>query len=166
MTLEAARVAALADARAEADAIRRTTEERTAELLAEARAEASALIERRRAAAERLAEREGRQRLADARAESRAIVLRAQRRVLAGATAAAHAAARKLVSDPGYERLIGRLSAEARERLASIGAAEIIAAPGGGVVARAGSCEIDYSLDAQVERCLAAMPGELERLWR
>jgi vacuolar-type H+-ATPase subunit E/Vma4 len=166
VTLEAALAAALADARAEADAIRRLAEERTAELLAEARAEAATLVDRRHAEAQRLAERERMERLAEARAEARATILRAQRMVQTGAMTAAHAAARRITSTPGYERLIERLSAEARERLSSVGATEIIAAPGGGVVARAGSCEIDYSLDAQVERCLWDMQGEIERLWR
>jgi len=165
-TLAAARAAALADARAEADAIHGSATARASALLTATHAEASALVEHRRAAAERIAERERRERLAEARGEARAIVLRAQRTVFDAARTAAHAAARELTSDPGYRRLLARLSAEARERLASAGTAEIVAAPGGGVIAHAGSREIDYSLAAQVERCLEAMSGELEQLWR
>jgi len=166
VTLAVARAAALADAHAEAEVIRRAATERAADLLVAARTEADALVARRRADAERLAEREQRERLAQARAQARWIVLHAQRAVLAAAASAAHTAARELVRDPGYERLLARLSAEARERLAPTGTTEIVPAPGGGVIARAGSREIDYSLDTQVERCLEAMAGELQRLWR
>jgi vacuolar-type H+-ATPase subunit E/Vma4 len=166
VTLDAARTAALADARAAAGVIDRDAAQRSEALLSAARAEAAALLQRRRAAAERLAERERRQRLAEARGEARAIVLRSQQTVFEAVRTAAHAAARELVEHPGYQQLFWRLSADARERLAPAGVAEILAAPGGGVIARVGSREIDYSLDAQVERCLETMSGELARLWR
>ncbi len=166
VTLAVARTAALADARAAAAVIDRDAAQRCEVMLSAARAEAAALLQRRRAAAERLAERERRQRLAEARAEARAIVLRSQQTVFEAVRTAAHAAARELLHDPGYQQLLGRLSADARKRLAPAGIAEILAAPGGGVIARAGSREIDYSLDAQVERCLGTMSGELARLWR
>jgi vacuolar-type H+-ATPase subunit E/Vma4 len=166
VTLDVAQAAALADARAQARAIRRSAAERADALIAAAHAEASALVRQRRAVAERLAEHERRERLAEARAEARTIVLRAQRTVFEAARTAAHAAAHELASDPGYRRLLAGLSAEARERLAAVGPVEVRSASGGGVIARAGSCQIDYSLAAQVERCLEAMSGELERLWR
>ena len=104
--------------------------------------------------------------LASARSEARAIVLRAQQTVVADATTAAHTAAQRLVSAPRYALLVDRLATEARERLAGGGPVEIRSAPGGGIVARAGSREIDYSLDAQVDRCLAALAGEIDRLWQ
>ena len=166
MTLPAVRNAALAVAGAEADGLRKEATARAVRLVGAARVEAASLVKERRAAAELLATRERRARVAAARAEARAIVLGAQQSVLAGASSAAHAAARELVSDPRYEHLIERLSGEVRERLGPIGTVEVTAAPGGGLLARAGNCEIDYSLDAQVDRCLEALAGELERLWR
>jgi vacuolar-type H+-ATPase subunit E/Vma4 len=166
MTLVAVQDAALEAARADADALLSSAAERAGALLAAARSEALAMVDARSAAAERLADQERQARLAVARAEARSIVLRAQRSVLAGATAEAHAAARRLVSDPRYEPLIKRLTVEAHERLSPAGTVAIVAAPGGGLLARAGSREIDYSLDAQVDRSLETLSGELERLWQ
>jgi len=165
VTLAAVQSAALRDAEEEADAIRRAAQERAQRLLAEARAEADALVAQRRAAAQRLAEREERELLAQARAAARTVVLQAQRVILDEATTAARAAVRSLVDDGRYPRLIERVAAEARARLAGAGTVEVAAASGGGIVARAGSLQLDYSLDAQTDRCLQAMASELERLW-
>ena len=93
-------------------------------------------------------------------------MLRAQRSVLVDARPAVHVAVRPLIDDPRYDRLLERLAADARERLAPVGPVQITALPEGGLVARAGSREIDYSLDAQPDRCLRAMASELGRLWR
>jgi vacuolar-type H+-ATPase subunit E/Vma4 len=163
--LAAVQSAALRGAEEEADAILRAAHERAERLLAEARAEADALIAQRRAAALRLAEREERERLARARAAARTVVLEAQRVILDEATTAARATVRSLVDDGRYQRLIERVSADARARLAGAGTVEVAAASEGGIVARAGSLQLDYSLDAQTDRCLQAMAGELERLW-
>jgi vacuolar-type H+-ATPase subunit E/Vma4 len=108
-----------------------------------------------------------RERLAEARSEARRIVLRARQEVLADASRAAHMAARELVSEPAYAELMTALTAEVKERLATPAErVSVAAAPDGGLLARAGSHEIDYSLDSQVDRCMQAMSGELERLWR
>jgi len=157
--------AALAAARADAQVLLSAARARAAALLAAARVEGAALLDERRAAAGRLADLERQMTLAAARGEARAIVLGAQQSVLADATTAAHSAARRLVSGPRYGRLVERLTADARERLENLGPVQIVAAPGGGVLARAGSREIDYSLDVQVDRWLEALPEALERLW-
>lgn len=166
MTLVVVADAALADAQAGAEALRRAATERAGALICAAHAEARAFVDQRRAGAQRLADLERQARLAAARAEARATVLGARQAVLAEATTAAHAAAHDIVSGPRYEEMFERLSAEAHERLSSSGTVRIVAAPAGGLVARAGSHEIDYSLDAQVDRWLAALPSELERLWQ
>ncbi len=166
VTLAAVQDAALGSASTAADAARRAGQARVERIIAEAGVEASAVVARRRDEAQRLADAEARERIAWARAEARAIVLRAQRTLLAEATAAARAAARRLVDDPRYESLLERLAADARARLPAAGPVQIVTAPSGGLVARAGSREIDYSLDAQVERALDALAGELDRLWR
>ena len=150
----------------EAEAIRRAGDGRAEQIIAQAREEADALIERRCAAAERLAELETRDRLADGRARARGTVLRAQQSVLSEARASAHARVRDMVGDPRLERLLERLAGDARERLAPAGPVEIAPAADGGFVARAGTREIDCSLRAQVDRFLDAMADELERLWR
>ena len=166
MTLAAVGEAALAAATAEAEALRAAAQSRAEQLLAAAHAEAAARLAQRRALAERLADAEEREQLARARAEARAVVLRAQESVLIEATEAAHRAARRLTADPRYEVVDRRLAAEARDRLSPWGQVQIVSCPEGGFVARAGSRQIDDSLDAQVDRCLEAMAGEMEALWR
>jgi vacuolar-type H+-ATPase subunit E/Vma4 len=167
VTLATVEDAALKRAAAEADEIRRDAHQRVERILSEARAQAAALVAQRRAAAERLAELEQQELLADARSQARSAVLKAQRSVLTEATAAAHAAAGRLIGDPRYEALLERLSADARERLSPTGLpVELVNVPAGGFEARAGSREIDCSLAAQVDRLLRGMAGELERLWR
>jgi len=166
VTLEAVESAALGAASAEAAELRRAARERAEQTVAEARAQAAALLASRHAAAEALADLEERERHAQARGHARATVLRAQRAVLDGAKAAAHAAAAGLGEDPRYERRNRALAAEARERLAGTLPVQIVTAPNGGLLARAGSRELDYSLRAQVERQFDALGEGLERLWR
>jgi vacuolar-type H+-ATPase subunit E/Vma4 len=165
-TLDAVRELELHVASERADAIRRTGDRGAERIVAQAKADAAALIAARCAAAERLAQLDERERLAEARAGARGVVLRAQRSVLLDARAAAHRAVRDLAGDPRLERLLHRLAADARERLAMAGPVQIVASIDGGFVARAATREIDYSLRAQVDRIIDAMAGELERLWR
>jgi vacuolar-type H+-ATPase subunit E/Vma4 len=150
----------------QADAIRRAGEGRAEEIIAQARAEAAALIDRRCAAARQLADLEERDQLADTRARARGTVLRARRSVLIEARAAVHAAVGGLGDEPRLERLLERLAADARERLASTGPVTIEVAAEGGFVARAGNREIDCSLHRYVDRFLDAVAGELEDLTR
>ncbi len=166
MTLDAVGDAALDAASAEAEGLRRAAQAAAEQLLATARADAAATVARWRALAERLADAQERELLARARAESRGTVLRAQESVLTEATEAAHRAARRLWADPRYELLETRLAAEARERLSAGSPVQVVPSPGGGFVAHAGSRQIDDSLDAQVDRCLGSMAGEIEALWR
>jgi vacuolar-type H+-ATPase subunit E/Vma4 len=165
-TLDTVRQVELHAATEQADAIRRAGNRSADQILAQAEADAAALIARRCAAAERLAQLEGRDRLAEARAGARRTVLRAQRGVLIDARAAAQRAVSDLVGDPRLERLLGQLADDARERLAAAEAVRVMATTDGGFVARAGTREIDYSLRAQVDRIVDAMASELERLWR
>jgi len=165
-TIAAVRDLELRVAAEEAEAIRRAGDGRAEVIIAQAHAEAAAVIERRCAAAERLAEREARDRMAEGRAHARGTVLRAQKSALTEARADAHAMVRNLAGDPRLNRLLERLATDARERLAPAGPVELTEAPDGGFIARAGNREIDCSLSAQVDRVLDSMAGELERLWR
>lgn len=165
MTLDALEQATIADAEQRAREIRGAAQARAQQLLAAAGAEADALIGEQRARAERRAQLEERRRLAQARADAHALVLHAQRSVLAEARDAAHAAAHALREDPRYVQLSERLAAHARARLASAGPVQVAATPDGGLIARAGSLQIDHSLHAQVERCLHSLASELQRLW-
>jgi vacuolar-type H+-ATPase subunit E/Vma4 len=153
-------------AREQADSIRRAGEGRAEQIIAQARTEAAALVERRCAAANRLAELDERDQLAETRARARGTVLRAQQSVLSEVRAAVHTAVGHLAGDPRLERLLELLAADARERLASAGPVQIEAAPEGGFVARAGRREIDCSLRGHVDRFLDAVADELEDLGR
>ena len=164
-TLDAVQDAALAMTSAETESVRQMAEQRRAHDLAEARAEAEEIVSRRRAASERLAAVEERERLAKARAEARGTVLRAQQAVFAEATESARRAAARLIEDPRYERVLVSLEADARRRLEQFGRVRIVPAAGGGFLAQAGSRDIDYSLDAQLQRCLRSMASELGDLW-
>lgn len=167
MSLAAVEQAALADARAEAEAIRNAASEHLEQVVAGARAEADELVARHRARIDQLAQLEEHRRLAEARAQARAMVLEARRSLLDEVREAARAAAKRLVvEDPRFGALIQRLSSDARERLAPGGPVQLSASPDGGVIARAGSLGIDYSIRAQVDRCLETAAGQLERLWR
>ncbi len=148
----------------QADSIRRAGEGRAEQIVTQARTEAAALVERRCAAADRVAELDERDQLAETRARARGTVLRAQQSVLSEVRAAVHTAVSRLVGDPRLERLLERLVADAGERLASAGPVQIEAAPGGGFVARAGRREIDCSLRGHVDRFLDAVADELEDL--
>lgn len=166
MTLAAVQEAARAEASGRAEAIREAARVRAEEVIAAARAGAAALVAERRAAAERLADLEEHERLAQARAQASEMVLSAQRTVLVEARTAAQSAARHLVGDRRYAQLLDQLAADARRRLRNGDPVRIAAAAEGGFVASAGTRQIDYSLNAQVDRCLEAMGPELERLWR
>lgn len=163
--LDALEQAALLDAQEHARAIRSAAEARAQALIAAAQAGADALLAEERVKAERLAEVEERRQLALARADAHVLVLHAQRSVLSEARDAAHSAAQALREDPRYTRLLALLAAQARARLTSAGAVQVASTPDGGLIARAGSLQIDHSLHAQVERCLRGLSGELQRLW-
>jgi len=165
MTLAAVQRAALDGIEAAAEAIRASARQRADQLAEEARAQAAALVAARLAVADALADLHERERLAQARAEARATVLAAQSTVLREAASAVRAAVARLPGDPRYERLLDRLAADARERLASAGPVSIEAFGDGGLVAFAGSLSIDYSLQAQVDRLLDAMASDLQQLW-
>ena len=166
MTIEAVQDAALAEASAQAESLRSAARERADQALASARAEAAALVTARRAAAERLADLEERERLAQARAQARATVLSAQETALIEARSAVWAAGRRLVGDRRYELMLEQLVTRARQRLKDAGPVRIVPVAGEGFIARAGSRQIDYSLDALLYRYLEAMASELEGLWR
>ncbi len=164
--LETVQSAALAAAGAQAHAIGSAARARAQEIVAAARAEADALRAGARTRAELEADAEERERLARTHAQAHAGVLAAQRSVLVEATAAARSAGAGLLGDPRYEALLEGVAADARERLAGAGAVRIVAAPRGGLIALTASRQLDYSLDATIERCLETMTSELEALWR
>jgi len=153
----------LRGARAEADRI-----------LAGARAQAAAMVcQARRDAAEAAGQARARGRaetvpLAAAerrrgREQARSIVLGAQRAAHEELRAQVLAAAAGLRDEPGYERLLARLTAMA-ERAAGPGAA-VTADPAGGVVAQSARTVVDCSLPRLAGLAVDALGDQVGELW-
>jgi vacuolar-type H+-ATPase subunit E/Vma4 len=142
----------LAEARAQAAATvrqaRRDADEAAGQARARGRAETAPL-----AAAER---RRGRE-------QARSIVLGAQRQAHEELRAQVLAAAGGLQDEPGYERLVARLTALA-ERAAGPGAT-VAADPAGGVVARSARAVVDCSLPRLARLAVDALGDQVGELW-
>ena len=66
----------------------------------------------------------------------------------------------------GYPALLERLARAARDQLGPDADVEVDPPGLGGVIGRAGRTSVDYTLPALVDRSIAALGDELERLWR
>jgi vacuolar-type H+-ATPase subunit E/Vma4 len=165
LTVDVARDALLADARASAERTLAAADAEARERLAEARRDAGDVIGRARAEGEAegrlLSAREEAERAAARRAAvmasrgeaHRELVRRARSEVLA------------LRGEPGYPALLARLEAAARRALGPDAELEVDPPGEGGVRARAGSRLVDYTLPALAEGCLAALGPRVRRLW-
>ena len=153
----------LCGARAEADRI-----------LAEARAQATAMVRQARRDAEEAAGRaqaRGRTQTAPlaaaerrrGREQARSIVLGAQRQAHEELRAQVLAAAGGLRDEPGYERLLARLTAMA-EHAAGPGAT-VAADLAGGVVARSADAVVDCSLPRLARLAVDALGDQVGELW-
>jgi cell division septum initiation protein DivIVA len=163
--LARAESALLADARAEAEQTIRAAGQQAQALVAQAREEAARLVASARAEGEAEAAVEADRWLALARSDARTEILEARREQYETLRREAQAAAQSLRGTAGYERLLARLERRAREQLGAAATLERDAAAGG-LVARAGKRQVDYTLVALVERCLERVSAEVERLWR
>jgi vacuolar-type H+-ATPase subunit E/Vma4 len=133
--------------------------------LAEAHARARELVDQGRLEGVRLAEQSSLRRRAVANRHGRELLLAAQSALLDELRLRATEAAFELRMDPCYEELVERVSALAESQLGAD--AEIAPdAELGGVVGRAGSTSVDYTLPALVERAIAQLDGQLETLWQ
>ncbi len=165
MTLEAAREALLGEARA---AARRRLDEAEAQARAhveDARRQAEETIARARARGDAEGRVEAAQQEARERAFARMDVLVAQREAYEELGRRARAAALALRGEPGYADLLERLSGAARRDLGEDAELEIDPPGVGGVRARAGSRQVDYTLAALADRCVAQLGGAVARLW-
>jgi hypothetical protein len=165
LTVDAARDALLADARASAE-----------QSVAEADAEARERIETARRAAADVAARaraqgEAEGRLLAAReaarlaALARADVLTARAGAYEELGRRAHTAVLELRHEDGYAELLARLAAAARRDLGDDADLEVDPPDAGGVRARAGTRLVDYTLPALAGRCVEALGPRLRRLW-
>jgi vacuolar-type H+-ATPase subunit E/Vma4 len=161
--LEPARAALLAAAREQAAGLVARAEEEGRRHLAEARARVEALLAEARAQGTADAATGAAEDLAQARRRGRRAVLEAQATVYAELRDAVWEGVRTLLADPSRRTA---LEAALRLRLAAIAAdgdAVITGRGDGGVVASAGGCTLDVSVQALVDAVTADV--DLEQLW-
>lgn len=166
MTLATAREALLDDAHRLAQQTIAEADAEAAKRVAEARAQADAVLARARAAGEAEGRAQAAREQAGQRFTAHMQVLAARRASYDTLLARARDAALALREDPGYPGLLDRLGAAARDDLGA-DAELTVDPPGlGGVRARAGSREVDYTLVALAERCAHDLGERVAELWR
>lgn len=166
MTFEPLRAALMAEAEAEAKRRRAEVDETCERGLADAQAKARTLTEQGRLEGELAAAQEALRRRAAATRRARELRLQAQRALIDELRLRTHEASLRLRTEPGYPLLLDRLSEAARSQLGPAAELEVDPPDLGGVLARAGSASVDYTLPALVDRAIVDLDGELEALWR
>jgi len=166
LTLEPLRAALLAQARAEAKQARAAAATARHKRLADAREIARALIEQGALEGARRAEEEALRRRASARRGARELRLHAQRTLVEELGQEARREALALRTAPRYGELLERLSRLARAQLGAQAELTLDPPGRGGLLARAGSASVDYTLAALVDRVLDEIDGRVEELWR
>ena len=165
MTLEVARDALLADARASAARIIDEADTEVGERLEAARRTAAEILDRARSQGEA----EGR--LLSSREEARRAALERSRVLVARGGLheelgrRARSAVLELRREPGYADLLARLEAAARDDLGDRAELEVDPPDVGGVRARAGTLLVDYTLPALAAACLESLGPRVRRLW-
>jgi vacuolar-type H+-ATPase subunit E/Vma4 len=134
--------------------------------LAAAHRRVSEIVGSARAAGEAEAELEAARARAGARRRARSVTLAARLELYRELRREALEAAGHLRAQPSYASFIERLERVARSELGANAVIERDAGGAGGVVARAGSRVVDYSLPALVDRCLTVLGERVEELWR
>jgi hypothetical protein len=164
-SVEPARAALLADARRRAGKLLQQADEQAREQVAQARRDAEALIARARE--EGLAT--GRAQAAHDAGRERAV---ARWEVLAAQRAAYDELCRRVRTEvmalrvqDGYPELLERLAAAARRDLGDVAEIEIDPPADGGIRARAGGRQVDYTLASLAERCVRDLGPAPARLW-
>jgi vacuolar-type H+-ATPase subunit E/Vma4 len=156
MSLEPLREALLAEAEDDVERLRAEAAARSAAQIAQAEQEAAERIRQARREGLAAADVEALAEVARARRTARELVLAARRDTYEDLRRHAHAAVSALRITPEYEALVERLAQHARRRLG----------PDTHVDLDAGNRRLDYALPSLTDRCLAALAGSVERLWR
>lgn len=161
--LEPVRAALLARAREQAAAIVGQARREAAAMLADARRAAADTVARAQADAEAQAAVLAAAQLSRGRRDARSRLLHAQRDAYDQLRRQVRAAVDRLPAEPGYDRLLDRLT---RAALAAAGpGARVTPHPGGGVVATAPGVVVDCSLPALADQAVDAVSEELATLW-
>jgi vacuolar-type H+-ATPase subunit E/Vma4 len=155
MKLDPYREVLLQEARDRANALRAEATREANDRSVEARQRAEVMISEARADGEAAAEREIEREHVRARRRARRIVLEARREVLDRLREAALDAVMAARSEPGYQVLLERLGARARDQLGADARLTVDPPDTGGVVAEADGRRVDYTIPALVDRELA-----------
>jgi vacuolar-type H+-ATPase subunit E/Vma4 len=165
VSAEAIRTIVLADVESDAGTVDAAAEAEARAELERAQARARAVVERARREGAAAGDLEGARERAEARRRSQRLVLDARRAVYDDFRREAHEGALLLRASGGYGALLERLAEAARSQLGTDAELEVDPAGVGGVRARAGARAVDYTLPALVDRCIASLGSEVERLW-
>ena len=161
----AVRQALLDDARNEANRIVAAARESADRVIHDTIAEVDAEVEHERHRSELTAQAYSSRVLARARNDARREVLRKQEQLRCELIDRVRAATLEIRHDRRYELVLDRLEAMALEQLGEHATVERDQPATGGVVARAGTRHVDYTLRAIADRTLDAMSDEAARLW-
>lgn len=161
--LEPVRAAMLREARAQAAAIIGQARQDAAKLVGQARRDASDTVAQGRADGRAQAAPLAAEQVSRGRREARARLLRAQRDSLDQLRRQVQEAVAALPGEPGYDRLLARLTSAAR-RAAGPGAA-VSPHPAGGVVATAPGVVVDCSLPRLADQAVDALGADVAQLW-
>jgi vacuolar-type H+-ATPase subunit E/Vma4 len=161
--LRPVRAALLGRAQEQADGRHRAAEATAATAVAAARRQADAIVAEARSAGRAEGETAAQAARARARREARAIVLAAHRSAFEDLRRQVYEAIAGLRDDPGYPRLVERLT-ELAKAAAGPGAA-VVEHPDGGVEAWAAGVRVDLTTGALADRAVAGLAGKAARLW-
>jgi vacuolar-type H+-ATPase subunit E/Vma4 len=166
MNLESLRTALLGEA--ETEVVRRCAQvdEACERRLAEAQAKAAELIEQARLEGVHAAAKDSLRRRGAANRQARELRLAAQRGLIDELRLRAVETALQLREDSRYAELLERVSRVARSQLGADAEVELDPPGLGGVMARAGTTSVDYTVPTLVDRAIAELDGQLETLWR
>ncbi|HEY7011111.1 MAG TPA: V-type ATP synthase subunit E family protein [Streptosporangiaceae bacterium] len=152
----------------------RRAAEQAGQILADARREADAIISEGRLSAERAvsqAREAGRREAAElaaversrGRSHARSVLLGTRREIHQELCSRVRAAVGGLRDEPGYDRLLERLTGMARE---AAGPDAVLTVPAaGGVVARAADVLVDCSLPRLADLAVEAVAADVQALW-
>lgn len=166
MNLDSLRTALRVEAETEAAKRLAEVDEACKRRVAEAHAMARELTNQGRLEGARVAARNSLRRRAAANRRARELRLAAQRELIDELRLRANEAALEIRKDPRYEELLERVSQAAKSQLGAEADVRVDPPDLGGVVARAGSTSVDYTLPALVDRAIAQLDGQLETIWQ
>lgn len=164
-SVEPARAALLADARDRAARLLQQAEDQESELITHTRRDAGELIARAREEGACAGRTQAARDAGRDRAVARWELLAAQRAAYEELLRGVHSEVMTLREEPGHPALLQRLAAAARRDLGQDAEIEVDPPGLGGVRARAGSRQVDYTLASLAERCVRDLGPLLSRLW-